>query len=172
MAPKDELTEFDDVDPFEIHLVSTPANNFAPLLAKSAKKGRNMKPKKQLRKLAKGTSVPPIPSVNFPVTRGVDLSGGASTISRFLRAFQERVEQAETRLSATKASTVAGSMAADRAKASLREALYRRFLAKSVVRENARRRGYRDDGLIPGATSVFKDGSTYSLGDDESLRYR
>lgn len=133
------------------------------------KEDNTMKSKK---KIQKSLGVPSIPSVSFPVSRGVDLGGSGSTIAKFLTAFQRRVEEAEARVDVAKASGPAANMASQRAKADLREARFRRFLAKSVIAENARRTGPRDSGLIPGATPIFKAGSTYSLADDDSIRYR
>lgn len=182
----DDLSEFESIDPLEIHLVGTPANKFAPLMAKSQlqKRGKKMGNKKfqrQLRALRKemaGASAPSTPSTSRPGVVGVDMAGpGSSTIGNhtpatrvvatFLAGLEHRVTKARA-----EAQSAGSAMEKMRAGAGLTIALRQRFLGKLVVKENANRNGHGASELIPGASPIFKAGSTFSVGDDDSLRYR
>ena len=179
MADND-LTEFDFIDPLELHLVGTPANQFAPLMAKSTEKGKKMnkKDEKALRKLQKGIRGQSYPSISSPRTTGVNLAGpGSSTIGNkipatkvvaaVLAGLEQRVRKARAEVDGAQ-----DPLTAMRAKSNLGAALRQRLSGKMVLAENARHQGHAQSPLGPGADQLFKAGSTHTIGDDSSLQYR
>ena len=85
-----------------------------------------------------------------------------------LKAFDDRIDAA--RESLTKAEN---PMAAERARQDLKAALRQRALAKAVAQENGRVRGdIPQSRLGPNWSSVIKEGSSYTIGEDTSLQYR
>ena len=180
MADSD-LTEFEDIDPLELHLVGTPANRFAPLMAKSAEKGSKKMTKKQaksLKKLQKGVASQTYPSVASPRTTGINLAGpGSSTIgnhvpatkvvSAFLAGLDDRVRKARAEVEGADS-----PLTQMRAKTNLGAALRQRLTGKMIVAEHARQQGHSEGRFGPGSASLFKEGSSHTIGEDTSLQYR
>ena len=178
---RDEITECDDVDPLEIHLVGTPANRFAPLMAKSAEKGSKKMTKKQakaLKAMQKSVASQTYPSVASPRTTGVNLAGpGSSTIgnrvpatkvvSAFLVGLDDRVRKARAEVEGADS-----PLSQMRAKTNLGAALRQRFAGKMVIAENARQQGHAEGRFGPGSAALFKEGSSHTIGEDTSLKYR
>lgn len=164
----------------ELHQLQTGALAPQDVLERvlGAKKGNNMSSeKKLLKKLQKSMSVPSTPSVGHPDVRGVNLAGAASTIGRrgtaeqVVRAVFSGLDQGVEKAQAAKAAADASGNAMEkmRTRADLTAALRKRFTGKLVVAEHVR--DAHPTTAIPGFTPLFKEGSTYALGDDPDLGY-
>jgi len=173
----DEITEFEEIDPDEIHLVGTPASKFAALMAKSTegKKGKKVKKNKMLKKMEKAARQA-YPSVSSAHLNGVNLAGAGSTIaspgaasrivSSFLAGFEDRVRKA--RGDVASAENSGNAMERDRAKQGLRTAQRQRLLAKMIVKENVVAKSGGSDS--PFGAAIFSS-SSYTLDDDSDLGY-
>lgn len=174
----DDITEFTELDPEELHLVDVPATGFAALLAKSTKKGKNMK--KNAKKIAKALKKAGAdPAVADHIARqlrhrGVDLSGGASTVGRQGRQVLAQFESDVSTAKAALAVAPSTPMEQMKAKAALRAAQSKLLLVKSIIQENARQRGQlpKDRIGLPGLVPLIKEGSSHTIGEDTSLEYR
>lgn len=172
---ENEITEFDEVDPLELHLVSTAATNFSALVAKSTKKGKKMKKskiQKQLKALRKQAQQ--YPSLSSPKLNGINLAGAGSAIgqpgaaarvvSAFLNGLEDRVTKGRDDVA-----TAGSAMETDRARQGLRIAMRQRLLGKLVIKTGIEANGPQPlQGL---GRPVFAEGSTYNLPDDDGLGY-
>lgn len=96
------------------------------------------------------------------------LRGQARESGEALKSFDDQIRAAEE---AVVAATT--PMAKERALQDRAAALRRRLLAKSVAQENARERGdLPASRLGPNWSSVIKEGSSYTIGEDTSLQFR
>lgn len=180
------ITEFTDLDPEELHLVGTPANKFAPLMAKSKQKGSKMR--KKLTKALRNAGADPTMALEIAETilrapsesrgggarhlatgagRGIDLSGGASRVNApaVFKALDAEVDAA--RQSLAKAGDEFAEM---RAREQLRTVLKRRATAKLIAADNGRQNGTLPRGRFgPNSAQLFTN--THSIGEDSGIKY-
>lgn len=169
-----DITEFEEIDPLEIHLVGTPASKFAALMAKSTEKGTKKMKKsamlKQLKALQKQAQQ--YPSVSSPHTTGVNLAGAGSTIGKngtaervvasFLAGLEDKVTKAQGDVA-----TAGSTMERMRATSELQRSLRQRLLGKLVVKDGIE--ANRAAPLRGLGRPIF--GTTFTLPDDDGLGF-
>ena len=170
----DEINEFEEIDPLELHLVGIPATKFSALMAKSTTKGKKMKKNKILKQLEKMAQQ--YPSSSSPHLNGVNLAGAASTIaspgaasrivSSFLAGFEDRVNKSHGDVAMAEQS--GNAMIQERARQGLRTALRQRLLAKLIIRESVVAKSGGSDS--PFGSPIFSSSSD-TLPDDSDLGY-
>lgn len=160
----DEITEFTELDPLELHLVSSAANKYTALLAKQeATEQKESKMTKANKKLLKSLGVNLAgPSASTAADRqsNTDLASllrlartqsESVDFKKLMKVFETRVTEAEAALAAAR-----DPYEHSRAQSEYQTAARQRLMAKMVAADNARERRVLPRGRFgPNSADLF-----------------